>query len=164
MRVCGQRARICSTIRDSSSTEPYAAPRSGRAQPAAQDVLAADDEERQEAVVIIIAVEDLALLVPVDRIVGGIEIQDNLPGRFPMALQEEVHKKTVKSLVVGHDLLVAMCARLTWPAEFQAVQRAGCRQHMITRARSRTRLSPSTSSIPQAKVRAGVVCAGGHGR
>ena len=59
-----------------------------------------------------------------DRIVGGIEIQDDLPGRFPVALQEEVHKKTVQCRVIGHDLLVAMHARLARPAEFQAVQRA----------------------------------------
>lgn len=64
----------------------------GRAQPAAQDGLAADDEGRQEAMVVITAVEVSALPVAMDRIVGGIEIQNDLPGRFRMALQEQVHK------------------------------------------------------------------------
>ncbi len=104
----------------------------GRPQTAAQDVLAADDEERQEAMVVVIAVEVLALLVAMHRIVGGIKIQNNLLGRCRMALQKQVHKKTVQCFVIGHDLLVAVQARLIRIAEFQAVQRARGRQHMST--------------------------------
>ncbi len=46
----------------------------GRPTPAAQDGLAADAEERQEAMVVVVAVKSLALLITMDRIVGGIEI------------------------------------------------------------------------------------------
>ena len=58
----------------------------GGPQPAAQDVFTADDKERQEAMVIVIAVEEPALLMAMDRIVGGIEVQNDLLWRLPMAL------------------------------------------------------------------------------
>ena len=49
--------------------------------------------------------EEPALLMTMDRIVGGIEIQDNLPGRLAVALQEQVHEKTVQGRMVGHTFL-----------------------------------------------------------
>ena len=104
----------------------------GRPQPATQDELAADDKQRQEAMVVVITVKELALLITMDRIVGGIEIQDNLPGRFVMALHKQPHKKAVKSTVIGYDLLVAILPCLVRQAEFEAVQRARCRQRMTT--------------------------------
>jgi hypothetical protein len=42
---------------------------------------AAEDVERQVAVGVVVAVEEAALLVPVQGHVGGVEIEDDLPGR-----------------------------------------------------------------------------------
>jgi hypothetical protein len=44
-------------------------------------VAVAEDVKRQVAVAIVIAVEEAPLLVPVKRVVGGIEIEDDLPRR-----------------------------------------------------------------------------------
>ena len=68
---------------------------------------------------IVVTVEEPALLMAVDRIGGGVEIEDTLPGRLAVALQEQVHEKTVQCLVVGHHLPVAIRARLIRRAEFQ---------------------------------------------
>lgn len=42
-------------------------------------MLATEDVERQVAVVTVVAVEEPSLLVTMDRIVGGIEIKNDLP-------------------------------------------------------------------------------------
>jgi hypothetical protein len=37
---------------------------------------------------VVVAVEEAALLVPVQRDVGGVEVEDDLPGRRAVRLQE----------------------------------------------------------------------------
>jgi hypothetical protein len=51
---------------------------------------AADHIQRQIAVAIIVAIEEAPFLVPVQRIVGGVEIKRDLGRRRLMRLQENV--------------------------------------------------------------------------
>ena len=57
----------------------------GAAQLGRQQVPAAEDVERQVAVAVVVAVEEAALLVPVQRNVGGVEVEDDLPRRLRCA-------------------------------------------------------------------------------
>ena len=52
-----------------------------RPQPGHQQVIAAEHIERQEAVAVVIAVEEAPLLVAVHRIVGRVDVQNDLFGR-----------------------------------------------------------------------------------
>ena len=78
MRVCGQRARICATMRAISSSAPAAASMLAGRSLAASRCTAAEHVQRQIAVAVVIAVEEAPLLMPVQRIVGGVEIEDDL--------------------------------------------------------------------------------------
>ena len=81
MRVCAQRSRICATIRAISSTEPAEASMLAQPQLRRQQVTAAEHVQRQIAVAVVIAVEEPPFLMPVQRIVGGVEIKNDLPRR-----------------------------------------------------------------------------------
>ena len=48
------------------------------AQLRAQQMLTAEDVQRQVAVVVVVAVKEATFLMPVQRIIGGIQIQDDL--------------------------------------------------------------------------------------
>ena len=61
----------------------------GRPQLGGQQMTAAEDVQRQVAIAIIVAVEEPPFLVPVQRIVGGVEIEDDLLGRSPVGIQEK---------------------------------------------------------------------------
>ena len=43
-----------------------------------EQLVAAEDVQRQEAVMIIVAVEEAALLLAVDAVVGGVEVEDQV--------------------------------------------------------------------------------------
>ena len=45
-----------------------------------RSLAATEDEERQIAIGVVVAVEEAAFLMPVERVVRGVEIQDDLPG------------------------------------------------------------------------------------
>src|SRR5215469_13533007 len=62
----------------------------GTAQFGRQEVPVAEDVKRQVAVAIVIAVEEAPLLVPVQRVVGGIEIEDDLPRRTRVGLDKQI--------------------------------------------------------------------------
>ena len=49
----------------------------GSSQPDRQQVAAAEDVERQVAIAVVMAVEEPPLLMPMQRIIRGIEIEDN---------------------------------------------------------------------------------------
>src|SRR5215216_2699189 len=93
MRAIGQLSRICATIRAISSTAPAAASMLAGRSLVASQITAAEDVQRQIAVAIVIAVEEPPLLVPVQRVVGGVEINDNLLGRGLMRLQKQCHEQ-----------------------------------------------------------------------
>jgi len=86
---------------------------------------AAEDVERQVAVAIVIAVEEPAFLVAVDRIVGGVEIEDDLPGCRLVRLDEDIHEQPLDGRRIVGDLVVARRLR---SAQLQTVQRALARQ------------------------------------
>ena len=52
--------------------------------------------------------EEPTQLMAVDRIVGGIEIQDQTRGGTRVLDQKGVHQEIVDLVQMGHDLLVAM--------------------------------------------------------
>ena len=85
-----------------------------------QQVLAAEDIERQIAVAVIVAVEETALLVAVDRVVGGVEIEDDFLGRLLVRLQEQIHEERLDGLLVVTDLVITR--RLPLGRVLQAVQ------------------------------------------
>src|SRR5499427_5068751 len=86
MRTRGQQARRWPTMRATSSTSPaLASMLLGR-----QKVPVAEDVKRQVAVAIVIAMEEAALLVSMQRVVGGIEIEDDLPRRTRVALDKQI--------------------------------------------------------------------------
>ena len=61
------------------------APQLGR-----QQMPAAEDVERQVAVAVVIAVEEPAFLMAMQRIVGRIEIEHDLPWRLRVRLEEQI--------------------------------------------------------------------------
>jgi hypothetical protein len=48
--------------------------------------------KRQIAVAVVIAVEEAALLMPVQRVVGRVEVENDLLGRPLVRLQEQRHR------------------------------------------------------------------------
>ena len=140
MRTNGQRARICRTIRATSSTLPAPASMSERRSLARQQMPAAEHVKRQIAVAVVIAVEKAALLMPVQRIVGGVEIEDDLlaaaarapPGTAsPAALRSPPrHRRSCDSASVRPAQLQPVQRRLAghWRAVL-APRRKLARQH-----------------------------------
>ena len=62
-----------------------------------QQVPAAEDVERQVAVAVIIAMEEPAFLVAMQRIVGGIEVEDDLFRGLRVRFQEEIDEQRFRS-------------------------------------------------------------------
>ncbi len=79
-----------------------------RPQPRAQQMLAAEDVQRQVAVVAVVAVEEAALLLAVQRVVGGVEVEHDLLGSLIERLEEHVQQHLVDELLPEHDTLVAV--------------------------------------------------------
>jgi hypothetical protein len=57
-----------------------------------QQMPAREDIERQIAVAVVIAEEEAPLLMPVQRVVGGVQVENNLPRRAPVRLQKQIDK------------------------------------------------------------------------
>ena len=90
MRTRGQRgADAAGDARDllhrSGGGVDVGAPELGR-----QQMPAAEDVERQVAVAVVVAVEKAPLLVSVQRHVGGVQVEDDLPRRRAMGVEEEI--------------------------------------------------------------------------
>ena len=75
------------------------APQLGR-----QQMAAAEHVERQVAVAVVIAVEEPAFLMAVQRIVRGIEIEDDLLRRLPMRVQEQIDEQRLDRRRIVADL------------------------------------------------------------
>jgi len=90
---------------------------------------AAKHIERQVAVTVVIAVEEPAFLMAVKRIVGGVEVEDDLIGRCRMRLQEQIDQQRLDRRPLMADLVVTGgdLAR-----QFEPVQRRfACRRRAI---------------------------------
>jgi hypothetical protein len=85
-----------------------------------QQVATAEDVERQIAVATIVAVEEPPFLPAVHRIVGGVEIEDDLLGGRLVRLQEQRDEQPFDGNRVVGDLVVARRLR---PAQLETVQR-----------------------------------------
>ena len=75
-------------------------------------------------------VEVAPLLGAVQRVVGRVEIEDDLPGRRAVRLQEQLDHQPVDLCRVGGDPLAAVARRLVRDAELEPVERARASQRM----------------------------------
>ena len=89
--------------------------------------------------------EEPVLLVPVQRVVGRIQVEDDLPGRRRMGLEEQLHQQRIDRRRIGRDLPVPVLRRLVRHAALEAVQRARARQRLPTVARPPP---PLTGHVP----------------
>ena len=90
----------------------------------------AEHVKRQIAVAIVIAVEEPPLLLAVHRIIGRIEIKDDLVRRAPVRLQEQVDEEPLDGHRVVTDFVIA---RRLQSAQLQPVERrlAGHRRTIL---------------------------------
>ena len=81
---------------------------------------AAEHVKRQVAVAIIVAVEEAAFLMAVQRVVGGVEVEDDLLGRPVVRLEQQVDEQGLdrRGLMGNISVLRGRLAR-----QFQPVQR-----------------------------------------
>jgi hypothetical protein len=66
--------------------------------------------------------KEAAFLMPVQRVVGGIEVEHDLPRRFAMGIEEEIYEQILDGTLVDRNLVVPV--NVLARRVFQAVQRA----------------------------------------
>src|SRR3989440_7691816 len=79
-------------------------------QPHAQQMIPAEHVQRQIAVVSVVAVKKTRFLPSVQRRVGGVQVQHDLPRRLPVRFQKKVHQQFVERFGRVADLGVAFRA------------------------------------------------------
>src|SRR5712671_2889858 len=62
-----------------------------RSQPRTQQKLSAEDVQREIAIVSVIAMEESPFLLPVQRIVGSIQVQNDFFRLLPVGCEENLH-------------------------------------------------------------------------
>jgi hypothetical protein len=77
-----------------------------RAQFGRQQMPAAVDVKRQIAVVVVVAVEEASLLMAMQRVVGGIEVKNDLWRRRGVRVEKEIDEQTLDLRRVIADLVV----------------------------------------------------------
>src|SRR5438105_14870196 len=77
---------------------------------------AAEHIERQIAVAVVIAVEETLFLMPVQRVVGGVEVEGDLRRWRRMGLEKQLDKQLLDRRRVIADLVIARRLR---PAQVQ---------------------------------------------
>jgi len=82
-----------------------------------EQMAALEDVERQVAVAAIVAVEVAALLVTVQRIIGGVEVEHDALGRPPVRGDVEAQEHLFYRRFVDADLVVAPVTRLRRPLQ-----------------------------------------------
>jgi hypothetical protein len=101
--------------------------RSGRAidvraaQLGGQQVPAAEDVERQITVAVVVAMEEPAFLLPVQRIIGGVEIERDLRRGLGVGIEEQIDEQRLTGRAIGGNAGIAG-GRVA--AEFEPVQAA----------------------------------------
>ena len=95
-------------------------------QQCAEQMAGAEDIERQVAVAPVAAVKEAVLLLAVEGIVGGVEIEDDLIGRLRVGLGERFDQQGLQGLGVMVDLVVAVGAIAG--GKFESVEGALARQ------------------------------------
>ena len=119
MRTRGQRWRMRATTRAISSTLPALASMLAGRSLATNKCRPPEHIERQVAVIVVIAVEETLFLMPVQWVVGGVEVEGDLRRRR-MGIEKQVDKQGFDRRRVIADLMIA--DRLQ-PAQFQPVER-----------------------------------------
>ena len=114
----------------------------GGAQFGGEQMPASEDVERQITVAVVVAVEMPALLLAVDGIVRGVQVDDHARGAFSVGLQTERHEQRRNGGLVVGDLVIGIAADLggvlqpverRLPRERRAVRPLGgelARQHL----------------------------------
>ena len=92
----------------------------GRAQFGRQQMPPTEDIERQVAVIVVIAVEEAPLLMPVQRIIGGVEIEDDLFRRHDMRVEKDIDQQPLDRRRIVAEFVIARGFR---PAQLQSVER-----------------------------------------
>jgi len=100
------------------------------AQPGAQQILASEDVQRQVEVVALVTMEEAPFLLPVQGVVGRIQIQPDRHQRCTMGVDKAVHQRSVHTLGVGDNFLVALVFFDLFGVQFQTIERAGVGQRL----------------------------------
>ena len=106
----------------------------GGAQIAHQQLLATEDIQGQETVAVVVTMKETPLLVAVHRIIGGIEVENQLAGWFPVRSDELFYQHPVQ----GHRCLAVH-------AVFQPAQGGLAGQHLAPFHGRLNRRIPSSS-------------------
>jgi len=76
--------------------------------------------------------EESPFLLPVQRIVGSVQVQDDFLRRFLVGFQEDLHQQAVHGSVIQHDLFVALPPTGRLSGQFQSIQGTFSRQCFLT--------------------------------
>ena len=85
-----------------------------------QEMATAEHIKRQIAVAVVIAMEEAALLMAVQRVIGGVEIEDDLLGWAAMGFHKQIDQQRLDHRRIVADLVVAGRQR---PAQLEPVER-----------------------------------------
>src|SRR4051794_41590303 len=116
MRTRGQLARIRAMMRGDLLDCAGAAVDVGAPQLGAEEMPAAEDVERQVAVAVVVAMEEAALLMPVQWVIGGVEVEDDLPRRCAVRLQEQPHEEILNRFAIERGWLNSSRFKVDLPA------------------------------------------------
>ncbi|AGA25936.1 hypothetical protein Sinac_1557 [Singulisphaera acidiphila DSM 18658] len=94
----------------------------GGTQPGTEQVVAAEDVEREIAVSLVVAVEKAAKLAAMDRVVGGVEVQNDPLGGSAVGLKKEGNEEPFDLMGLTGDLLVTALSVGPDRGQFQAVE------------------------------------------
>jgi len=72
------------------------------------------DVKREIAILSVVAVKESPFLIPVNGVVGGVEIQNDLIGGAEMAVEKNINKELVDRFAGHGDFLVSTLGRRTW--------------------------------------------------
>src|SRR6201995_3267052 len=59
------------------------------------------------AITVVVAVEEAPFLVPIQRVVGGVEVERDLCRRLVVGIEEQINEQPFHGAGVGGDLVVA---------------------------------------------------------
>src|SRR5205823_14193202 len=95
-----------------------------------QQMRAAEDVQRQIAVTVVITMKEAAFLMPVQRIVGGVEVENDLLWRVSVRLEKQIDIQRFDLGSVPGDAAVARQLR---SAQLQPIERrfAGQRRTIL---------------------------------
>lgn len=95
-------------------------------------MISAKTVQRQEAIAVIIPVKEPSQLMPVNRVVGRIQVQDQFLGRIRMLGQKGFDENILQALKGSRDLLVAAVLARPRRREFQSVESTLPRERLAT--------------------------------